>query len=128
MPADSPQIASRSNVARSRVTNDSALLAGVDGRSAIARRFRDLVDAIISDMGGEEVISEGQRQLARRAAALSVQCEQIEANMATGGAVDANDYVRLVNALNRILKTIGLKRQMKDVTPTGIRAKMGLET
>ena len=48
--------------------------------------------------------------------------------MATGGPVDANDYVRLVNALNRILKTIGLKRQMKDVTPTGIRGKMGLET
>jgi hypothetical protein len=128
MPADSPQIAGRSNVARSRVTtNDSRLLAGVDGRSTIARRYRDVMEAIISDLGGEEVIGEGQRQLARRAAALSVQCEQIEANMATGGHVDANDYVRLVNALNRTLKTIGLKRQMKDVTPTGIRAKMGLE-
>ena len=128
MPADSPQIAGRSPVARSRVTNDSALLAGVDGRSAIARRFRDLVDAIISDMGGDEVISEGQRQLARRSAALSVQCEQIEAVMANGGPIDANDYVRLVNALNRVLGSIGLKRRMKDVTPKGIRARMGMET
>ncbi len=128
MPADSPQIAGRTPVARSRVTNDSALLAGVDGRSAIARRFRDLVDAIISDMGGDDAISEGQRQLARRAAALSVQCEQIEAVMANGGPIDANDYVRLVNALNRVLGSIGLKRRMKDVTPKGIRARMGMET
>ena len=100
----------------------------MDGRSAIARRFRDLVDAIISDMGGDEVISEGQRQLARRSAALSVQCEQIEAIMANGGPIDLNDYVRLVNALNRVLGSIGLKRRMKDVTPKGIRARMGMET
>ncbi len=79
MLADSPQIADRSPVVRSRVTNDSTLLAGVDGRSAIARRYRDLVDAINSDLGGDDAISEGQRQLARRASALSVQCEQIEA-------------------------------------------------
>ena len=82
MPADSPQIAGRSPVARSRVTNDSALLAGVDGRSAIARRFRDLVGAIISDMGGDDAISEGQRQLARRASALSVLCEHKSLNPA----------------------------------------------
>lgn len=126
MPADSPQKAGRSQVARSRVTNDSRVLAGVDGRSATARRYRDVMEAIISDLGGKDVISEGQRQLARRAAALSVQCEQIEATMAIGGTLDANDYVRLVNALNRTLTTIGLKRRMKDVTPTGIRAKMGL--
>ncbi len=128
MPADSPQIAGRSPVARCRITNDSALLAGVDGRSAIARRFRDLVDAIVSDLGGDDTISEGQRQLARRASALSVQCEQIEADMANGGAIDLNDYVRLVNALNRVLGSIGLKRRMKDVTPKGIRARMGMET
>ena len=128
MPADSPPIAGRSPVVRSRVTNDNALLAGVDGRSAIARRFRDVVDAIISDMGGDDSISEGQRQLARRASALSVLCEQIEAKMANGGPIDANDYVRLVNALNRVLGSIGLKRRMKDVTPKGIRARMGMET
>lgn len=126
MPADSPQKAGRSQVARSRVTNDTRVLAGVDGRSATARRYRDVMEAIISDLGGEDMISEGQRQLARRAAALSVQCEQIEAAMAIGGTLDANDYVRLVNALNRTLSTIGLKRRMKNVTPTGIRAKMGL--
>ena len=127
MTADSTHIAARSAVVRSKVTNDSTLLAGVDGRSAIARRYRDVVDAIISDLGGDDVISEGQRQLARRAAALSVQCEQIEAIMANGGPIDANDYVRLVNALNRTFGSIGLRRRMKDVTPKGIRARMGLE-
>jgi hypothetical protein len=37
---------------RARVTNHKDLLPGLDGRSATARRFRDLVNAFIADMGG----------------------------------------------------------------------------
>ena len=38
--------------ARSAVTNHKDLLPGLDGRSASARRFRDLVNGFVSDMGG----------------------------------------------------------------------------
>jgi hypothetical protein len=37
---------------RSAVTNHKDLLPGLDGRSATARRFRDLVNAFVADMGG----------------------------------------------------------------------------
>jgi hypothetical protein len=41
-----------------------------DGRSVTARRFRDLDEDIRADLGGQAHLSEGQRQLVRRAAML----------------------------------------------------------
>jgi hypothetical protein len=38
---------------RSRVTNGSKFISGVDGRSAEARRFRDLAMSFADDAGGE---------------------------------------------------------------------------
>ena len=67
------------------------------------RRYRDMYASLIEDLGGEDRASEGQRQLARRAGALVVQAESIEAEIVRGEAVDADDYVRFVNALNRTL-------------------------
>jgi hypothetical protein len=40
------------------VTNHKDLLPGLDGRSASARRFRDLVKAFVADMGGLDCCSE----------------------------------------------------------------------
>ena len=118
MPTDRTTAATAPPATRSAVTNGRSLFVEhVDQRSAVARRFRDLVAAIVSDLGGAENVSEGQRQLARRAAALSVQCELIEADMARGEKIDTEDFVRLVNSLNRTLGSIGLKRRARDVTP-----------
>ena len=57
---------------RSRITNGSALLAGVDGRSSYARRLRDVMVLHLSDLGGEDNVSEAERSLVRRAAVLTV--------------------------------------------------------
>ena len=38
---------------RSSITNHTDMLHGVDGRSAAARRYRDLVLEIVADQGGE---------------------------------------------------------------------------
>jgi hypothetical protein len=49
---------------RSAATNHKDLLPGLDGRSATARRFRDLVNAFGADIGGLDRCSEirlGQR-------------------------------------------------------------------
>ena len=51
----------------------------VVGRSPAVRRYRDLYHTIIEDIGGIDQTSEAQRQLARRAAAMCVQAEQMEA-------------------------------------------------
>lgn len=114
---DSTPTVANSPTNRSRVSNGTVILEGIDGRSAMARRFRDIFAEVLSDLGGADNVSEGERQLAKRAAGLSVGCEQIEAAMARSETVDTEDYVRLVNASNRTFSTLGLRRRAKDITP-----------
>src|SRR6202035_5603682 len=66
MPAASPATAPRKPTARSRVTNGHALLPGIDGRSAVARRYADIIAALVADAGGDAEMSEARRQLIRR--------------------------------------------------------------
>lgn len=116
--ADRCRVASLPRQQRSAVTNGSTLYmatAPVDGRSAEARRFRDVLEAIVSDLGGSALLSEGQRQLARRCAMLSVQCERLEAAAVAGEPFDADLYGTLTDRLGRAFGRLGLKRQAKPV-------------
>ena len=80
-PLDRPSVGARAPALRARVTNHKGLLPGLDGRSATARRFRDLVNAFIADMGGLNRCSEIKLGLIRRLAATTVQAEMLEARM-----------------------------------------------
>jgi hypothetical protein len=51
--------------ARSRVTNHHDLLPDIDGRSIIARRYRDIVSAVVADQGGLDRMAEARVQLVR---------------------------------------------------------------
>ena len=47
---------------KSAISNGTRLfIDGLDGRSALARRYRDLVAEFVSDLGGADVISAGGR-------------------------------------------------------------------
>ena len=82
-------LARPSKTTRSRIANGSTLHAGeVDGRSVEARRFRDVFSEILSDLGGSDSLSEGQRQLARRAAMLCLRAELMEADAVKDGTID----------------------------------------
>ena len=52
----------RSSKQRSRMTNAAVMLPDVDGRSAMARRFKDISSAILADQGGAEQCSETRLQ------------------------------------------------------------------
>jgi hypothetical protein len=104
--------------ARSRVSNHTDLLPDLDGRSAGARRFRDLVSAFIADVGGIGNCSEIKLALLRRLAATSVLAEQIEAQVLNGGAIDIGEYCNLASTTVRISSRVGLTRQTRNVTPT----------
>ena len=69
----------------SSVTNGKRLFVEHRGDTAWARRFRDVLVEIISDLGGLDVLSEGQKQLARRAATLCITCERIRGQGRGGG-------------------------------------------
>ena len=105
--------------ARSRVSNHADLLpAIVDGRSAPARRFRDLVNAFVADMGGLDRCSEIKLGLMRRLAATTVQAEMLEARMVNGEAVDIASLCTLASTTVRLSQRLGLERRARTVTPS----------
>lgn len=100
---------------RSRVTNGKELLPGVDGRSPIAKRFRDIASAILIDQGGVDRCSESRKQLIRRFAAAAVLAEQVEAKLANGEDIDIQQHATLSSTLVRLAQRIGIERVAKDV-------------
>jgi hypothetical protein len=110
----------RSPSARARMTNGmrGAVLPGIDQRSAIARRFRDVIASVCTDLGGADRGSETRLQLIRRFAALAVQAEALEATFAEGKPIDVSAHAHISSTLVRLASRIGLKRVARDITPT----------
>jgi hypothetical protein len=112
-------LAGRQRAHRSAISNGTRLFCvdGLDGRSQTARRFRDLVEGMGNDLGGSDRLSEGQRQLIRRAATLSIMSESVEADFIRNLAFDSEAYGVLCDRLGRCLQRLGLERKPRDVTP-----------
>jgi hypothetical protein len=103
---------------RSRVTNGSKMIAGVDGRSAEARRYRDLAMSFADDLGGADSLTEAQRALVRQAAALSVKSEKLQGDMISGKDVSDEQLTRVCNSLSRTLNRLGIKkRAVRKLSP-----------
>jgi hypothetical protein len=117
-PADSGSVTERKRNGRSRVTNGHKTLPDVDGRSLVARRYRDIANAILVDQGGVEQCSESRKQLIRRFSAAAVLAEQLEARLANGETIDITQHALLVSSLVRIARQIGVNRVAKDITPS----------
>jgi hypothetical protein len=103
---------------RSRVTNGSALLAGIDQRSAVARRYKDITTAILVDQGGADQCSESRLQLVRRFAAAAVIAEQMEAALVRGEPIDVQEHALLCSTLTRLAQRIGIERRARNITPS----------
>jgi hypothetical protein len=95
---------------RSAVTNDPLMLRGVDGRSVVARRYRDVAIALADDLGGQDKLSEPSKILVRQAAALTVQVESLQSKIVAGEDVDLEQLTRLSNVLGRTLQRLGLRK------------------
>lgn len=106
MSADGASIAQRPLTARSRVTNGKRSLEGIDGRSAGARRFRDLMESFGSDLGGLHQLTEAERALVKQAASVTIRAEQLQAAIVRGEAVDPDELTRLSNTSRRLLASI----------------------
>jgi hypothetical protein len=104
------------------VTNGGELLPGIDGRSVTARRYHDLVAALVADHG--TVPSETRMQLIRRFAASAVLAETMEARLVSGGTIDVAEHSQLSSTLVRLASRIGLDRIPRDVTPASLQDYM----
>jgi hypothetical protein len=111
MAAESPSrcnaIAQRTPSARSRVSNGAALLGGIDGRSAAARRLNDLIDDLARDLGSD--LTEVDLQQIRVTAGAILHSEQLLAAMVRGESVRSEEITRASNVASRLLA--GLKRR-----------------
>jgi hypothetical protein len=110
--------ATRPAAQRSAVTNGRRLFVEGDGNSAWSRRYRDLVAAHVSDLGGADALSEAQRSLVKRAAAIELELEQMEGKLSQGEAVDLDCFTRAASHLRRLFETLGIERRPRDVTPS----------
>jgi hypothetical protein len=112
------QIDSTSTRNRSAISNGSWRLEGVDSRSALGRRFRDLCVSFANDLGGDSTLNEPQRALIRQVAAVTVESEKLQASIVRGESVDPENLVRLNNLQARLVKHLNIKPKGKDTTPT----------
>lgn len=110
---------------RSRITNGTQLLPGIDGRSVWARLFRDRFDALVQHAGGPDRITEPEHSLARRAAALETELVHLEAAMAHERLHDRvpdretlDLYSRLSGTQRRMLDSLGIRPKEFDTDLT----------
>jgi hypothetical protein len=105
-------------VGRSAITNGTRLhsnSAKVDGRTQSARRLRDLITAFSKDLG--DGLSEADLSLVRTAAALTLQLEMLQADLANGVPVDVEMLVKLAGTSKRSLAAISARAV--DKKPAG---------
>ena len=108
--------ADRKSHGRSRVSNGTDVLPQVDGRSVIARRYRDISSRIVSDNAGADQCSETRLQLIRRFAAAAVLAEQMEARLANGEEISIAEHCQLASTMVRIAHRLGINRIPKDLS------------
>jgi hypothetical protein len=101
---------------RTKLANGRRILEGIDGRSYIARRYKELGALITRDVAPDpDQLTEAQRQLIRSAAGLVVIREALDVKAVNGEPIDAGEYCAVSNTLRRVLISIGLKREPKEV-------------
>jgi hypothetical protein len=111
------RLGARPSKVRSAVTNGARSF--IDGgNSSWYRRFKDVVELHISDLGGREHLSEAMLSLCHRAATLEVELERLEGQLSLGANVDLDAYSRVTNTLRRTLESIGLRRVAGPVRST----------
>jgi hypothetical protein len=107
---------------RTKLANGTAILEGIDGRSYIARRYRELGASLSADLGGD--LTEAQKQLVRSAAGLVILRERLDVEAANDRPIDYQEYCTISNSLRRVLATIGLRRIPKDITSESDQARL----
>ena len=99
---------------RSRVSNGKKAFVEGDGRSPWARRWKDLIEAHVSDMAGLANLSQAQISLIKRASTIEIELEQIEGRLSLGRAADLATYATAASHLRRIFETLGIDRKARD--------------
>jgi len=85
----------------------------IDGRTAIARRYRDQLAGLNIQLGGNPSIAESM--LMRRAATLTTLCERDELKILNGEQIDEHNYRQNAGVLKGILINLGTVKKSRDI-------------
>jgi hypothetical protein len=119
---DSVSASSRYPIARSRISNRPQLLAGVDGRSAASRRYRNLLSSFVASLGGD--LNAAEMTLVHTAVSLTLQNERLQGDIAAGAVVDVEQLTRLANAISRTMAALR-RRKPLPASPSRAAAPAG---
>jgi hypothetical protein len=104
---------------KTAIANGHGLLPGIDGRSLVAKRFKEISNALLVDRGGEDLCSESIKQYIRRFAAAAVLAELLEAKLANGEEIDMVRHALLCSTMVRVGNKIGVDRIPKTISTLG---------
>jgi hypothetical protein len=104
---------------RKRYRRDVRTLADLDGRTAPARRARDLAARLRADLGSDPTAA--QAELITRCTMLSVLAGDCEVKVMRNQPVDIHAYVALVNCQRRALSVLGVAPDPKLIDASANR-------
>ena len=93
------------------------MLDGIDGRSVIARRLRDILRGLLNEF---EIVTEADELLVRQAATLSVISEQLQTKLVNGELVDVKTTANLAGQLRRILGDLRRRSDQPGPAPPSL--------
>src|SRR5690606_28291249 len=111
----------RTQTKRVKKPRPQSLLPDIDGRSMIARRYRDIFITVVNDQGGMERITEIKEQLIKRYAAAAVIAEMMESALAQGKDIDVPQHALVTNSLVRLAGRIGIDRRSKVINTPALK-------
>ena len=114
-PADSGHIGATSVPGRGTKAPRSTRGQKPDGRSAGARRYRALIHAYTTSLGGGE-LDEEDRGLIEQAAMLTLRVEQLTNDIVNGKPVDDATIIKLAGASRRALSAISSRSAERKPT------------
>jgi hypothetical protein len=85
-------------------------LADLDGRTRAHREVVRLIDAVVDDLGGPDVVTAAQREIVESGCLLAVMGKDLGARWLAGGSVDCTMAATLANAMRRQFETAGIAR------------------
>jgi len=90
----------------------------LDKRTKSYKRWEAIRAAVLSDRGGEENVSEVQRQLISKFATLALQLELLEVAALAGQQIDCDLFGRVSGHLRRLAESLGVDRVARNIGPT----------
>jgi hypothetical protein len=84
-----------------------------DRRTLASRRFQQIVERVLADLGETKPI-EVKVQLVRRYAAAIVMAEALETDLLNEEPIDAQRFMSLIALINRMSARLGLKSDEKE--------------